>query len=96
MEEKILVLDIETDALNANTIYVCVTKDLQTGDVSFYREPDKLLVELKKYDYYVGHNILSFDAPILIRLEILLFFHSCLILIEKANTVLLPLLLLWE
>ena len=68
MEEKILVLDIETDALNANTIYVCVTKDLQTGDVSFYREPDKLLVELKKYDYYVGHNILSFDAPILNKL----------------------------
>ena len=53
MEEKILVLDIETDALNANTIYVCVTKDLQTGDVSFYKEPDKLLLELKKYDYYV-------------------------------------------
>ena len=48
--------------------YVCVTKDLQTGDVSFYREPDKLLLELKKYDYFVGHNILSFDAPILNKL----------------------------
>jgi len=68
MEEKVLVLDIETDALDASKIHVCVTKDLQTGDVSFYREPDKLLLELKKYDYFVGHNILSFDAPILNKL----------------------------
>jgi len=68
MNEKILVLDIETDSLNASKIHVCVTKDLQTGDVSFYREPDELLPELKKYDYFVGHNILSFDAPILNKL----------------------------
>ena len=52
MNEKILVLDIETDALNASKIHVCVTKDLQTGDVSFYREPAELLPELKKYDYF--------------------------------------------
>ncbi len=67
MTYRTVVLDIETN-LKHDTIWCCVTKDITTGDVNVWTEARKLNEYLKPTDSYVGHNIISFDAPILNRL----------------------------
>jgi len=67
---KRLVVDIETDSLNATTIYCIVAKDLDEQRIYTYK-PDyihhaKELIE--SADIIVMHNGVSFDAPVLKRL----------------------------
>ena len=66
--QRILFLDIETDGLDATKIFVCVCKDRDTGNVTCHTEPRTFNKLIEGYDILVGHNILSFDAPILNRL----------------------------
>jgi len=64
---KELVLDIETDRKHS-TIWICVTEDVQTGEVQCHTEPQSLELLLKQYDRVIGHNLIGFDAPVLKRL----------------------------
>ena len=66
--QRILFLDIETDGLDATKIFVCVCKDKDTGNVTCHTEPRTFNKLIEGYNILVGHNILSFDVPILNRL----------------------------
>jgi|CXWL01.1.fsa_nt_gi hypothetical protein len=63
-----VVFDVETDALiNPTTIHCIVAKDLDTQEISkFYGEGLATFPNYhSKVTEYVGHNILSFDVPVL-------------------------------
>ena len=62
-----LVLDIETD-LSHKKIHLVVTKDLDTGEVKTWKAATGLNDYLSKATLLIGHNIISFDAPILNRI----------------------------
>mgnify|MGYP000132637543 CR=1 FL=1 len=64
---KQLILDIETNRAH-NQIWVCVTKDKQTGEVVCHTEPTTLAPLVKEYDQIIGHNLIGFDAPVLRKL----------------------------
>jgi DNA polymerase-1 len=66
--QRILFLDIETDGLNPSKIFICVTKDKETNRVTYHTRADTFNKLIENYDILVGHNILSFDAPVLNRL----------------------------
>ena len=61
---RTLILDIETN-MEHSTIWCCVTKDIKTGDIKVWTEPESLRSYLREDDLLVGHNIIGFDAPIL-------------------------------
>jgi len=65
-----LVVDIETDSLEATKIYCIVAKDIETDRIYTYKEGSlhhaKSLIE--QADILVMHNGVSFDAPVLKRL----------------------------
>lgn len=65
-----VICDIETDDLNATIIHCIVCKDINTNEIhSFYGDS---LHTFNKFaagvDHWIGHNFLSFDAPILNKL----------------------------
>lgn len=62
-----LVLDIETD-LSHKKIHVVVTKDIDTGEVKTWKAATGLNDYLSRATLLIGHNIISFDAPILNRI----------------------------
>jgi DNA polymerase I len=62
-----LVLDIETTT-DLKKIHVVVTKDIDTGEVKTWRAATGLSDYLSKATLLIGHNIISFDAPILNRI----------------------------
>lgn len=64
---RYVVLDIETDGLDPKNIWVCITKDLGTGEKIRWTNPSGLK-EYLSGAFLVGHNILWFDAPVLVRL----------------------------
>ena len=59
-----LLIDIETN-LKHDTIWCCVSQDIETGEVRTHTRPETLKSLLKSYDKVVGHNIIGFDAPVL-------------------------------
>ena len=61
-----LVLDIETD-LSHKKIHVVVTKDIDTGDVTLWKNPNGLNDYLSKATVLIAHNGISFDFPVLNR-----------------------------
>lgn len=65
--KKYLILDIEADGLTPSVIWVCITKDIQTGEVRTWLGPKGLKEYLEGF-ILVGHNILWFDIPVLNRL----------------------------
>lgn len=60
-------MDIETDRKHS-TIWICVTEDVETGEVQCHTSPQSLEPLLKQYDKVIGHNLIGFDAPVLKRL----------------------------
>lgn len=64
---KKLTLDIETN-LAHSTIWVCVTQDVETGELLCHTEPSTLAPLVKEYDQVIGHNLIGFDAPVLEKL----------------------------
>ena len=82
--QKILFLDIETDKLDAEKIHIVVCKDGQTGTLNYFIEPKNFNKFILNYDIFIGHNILSFDAPILNKL-----WNSCIPLSKIVDTFLL-------
>jgi DNA polymerase I-like protein with 3'-5' exonuclease and polymerase domains len=65
--EKRIVLDIET-TLDHNTIWMVVTKDIDSGEVNVWKAADSLVAYLKDVTLIVAHNGISFDFSILNRL----------------------------
>ena len=66
--QRILFLDIETDGLDATKIFICVCKDKEKGSITYHTRPETFNKLIQKYDLLVGHNILSFDVPVLNKL----------------------------
>lgn len=71
--EMRVILDIETDSLDAKVIYCIVCKDIDTGRVtSFTCEDDPYFTKFKEYingaSLIVGHYIVCFDVPVIRRL----------------------------
>lgn len=64
---RTLVLDIETNSTHDH-IWCCVTKDIDTGETICHTESTTLQALLKQDVKLIGHNLISFDAPILNRL----------------------------
>ena len=68
--QEYIVIDIETDDLNATKVWVMCWQNVQTnekGKCVGHDEIRKFLDE-NAAAYWVGHNIISFDAPVLNRL----------------------------
>ena len=65
-----IVLDIETDSLDAQKIHCIVAKDLLTSQVHVWdhNNLDKFKSWSSTVDKFIMHNGISFDAPILNRL----------------------------
>ena len=59
-------LDIET-TLNHKTIWLCVTKDISSGEIKVWKQADGLWDYIKDATL-IMHNGLSFDAPVLNRI----------------------------
>ena len=60
-------LDIETN-LAHNKIWLLVIKDTDTGEIQCHTEPTQALTEtIQQADTVIGHNLISFDAPVLAK-----------------------------
>ena len=67
----IVVLDIETDSLDATVVHCIVAKDRQTGKVYSWKEQEcytDFPLFCSKVDKFIMHNGISFDAPVLNKL----------------------------
>ena len=67
-----VLIDIETDSLDATKIHCIVAKETQTGKYHVWTEEDcykKFPSDCKHFSRYVGHNSVSFDIPVLNRLQ---------------------------
>jgi DNA polymerase-1 len=64
---RYVVIDAETDDLDATVVWVVVTKDLSTGEVREWYSPELLALYLSDA-FIIGHNLLWFDIPVLNRL----------------------------
>ena len=68
LSDKCTTIDIETDGLDATKIWVVVCQDIRTMEVRIFQDNINLNRYLNTYDKIIGHNVLSFDVPILNRL----------------------------
>lgn len=68
----LVVADIEANSLTPDRLWVIVTKEVESGNVRVFREPDKHPEEFREYAStvtgWIGHNFLSFDGPVINRL----------------------------
>ena len=64
---KRIALDIETNMAH-DTIHLCVTQDIDTGEVRVWKAPTGLWDYLKDATLIAAHNGISFDFPILNKL----------------------------
>ena len=86
-----LVIDIECDKLeNPTKIWCVVCKDTDTGEYYVFRnlhedqtEVEKFKTLVKRCTRLVGHNILSYDYPVLCNL---INFHDCISLTNTIDT----------
>ena len=69
---KRIVLDIETDGLDATTIWVCVCMDLDSKQLYVFHDTEEERLQCKQLlesaDIVIGHNVINFDLPVLHRL----------------------------
>jgi DNA polymerase III alpha subunit (gram-positive type) len=68
-----LIFDLECDGLReeATKIWCIVTKDIETKEVCFYtpKEIERGLKHLMEAKRLIGHNIISYDLPVIKRLH---------------------------
>ena len=62
-----IALDIETNMAH-DVIHLCVTQDIDTGEVRVWKSKDGLWEYLKDADVITAHNGIGFDFPVLNRL----------------------------
>ena len=63
--------DIETDSLTPTIIHCIVCQNLDTGEVHTFRQGecyDKFRSFADNVDLWIGHNFISFDAPVIAKL----------------------------
>jgi len=65
---KRIAIDIETDGLDATEIWCAVTKDIDSGEVKVWKAANGLRQYISSEDLLIGHNIISFDLPVLKKL----------------------------
>ena len=65
---KRLAIDIETDGLDATEIWCAVTKDIDSGEIKVWKAANGLRQYIDSQDLLIGHNIISFDLPVLKKL----------------------------
>lgn len=68
-----VILDLEANGLNPDTIWCVCTEDLETGEEKDFlvTEPgylESLATYLAGFDEYIGHNLLGYDLPVLRQL----------------------------
>ena len=66
-----VVLDIETDSLDATVVHCIVAKDRKTGKVYSWKEQEcytDFPLFCSKVDKFIMHNGISFDEPVLNKL----------------------------
>ena len=63
-----IIIDVETDGLDATQIWCAVTKDLDTKEIKTWTVASALQEYLRPDDILIGHNIIGFDAPVLRKL----------------------------
>jgi len=68
--EDVYAIDIETDDLNANVVWVMCWENVKTGETGTCTTLEEIreFFERTRGSFYVGHNALKFDAPTLNRL----------------------------
>lgn len=59
-----IILDIETNSTH-DKIWCVVTRDVDTDEVKVWKEANGLQKYLDHCDLIIGHNIISFDSPVL-------------------------------
>ena len=59
-----IVLDIETNTTH-DKIWMCVTKEIETGEVRVWKNPNGLADYLNKATLLIAHNGIGFDFPLL-------------------------------
>ena len=68
-----IVLDIETDGLNAKTIWVIVAKDIDTNEIFVFKDRQTMAHEVREFMTKVSrcimHNGFAFDVPIIDIIE---------------------------
>lgn len=65
---KKVILDIETDSLDATKIWCCICQDVSQPGTAMFTDGKSLAKHLDTYDKVIGHNAISFDVPVLNRL----------------------------
>jgi DNA polymerase I len=66
-----VILDIETDALDATKIHCIVTKNVDTGQLNIWKGEEcynQFPKFVKSVNKFIGHNGISFDFPVLNKL----------------------------
>lgn len=80
-------MDIEADALvNPTNIWLIVCKDIDTGECHIFRNLNENVIELSKFKEFakgvtlwIGHNILGYDCPVMVKLiDVHLQLDQCL------------------
>lgn len=61
-----IVLDIETNLAHDKIWLVC-TKNIDTGEKRTWKEASSLMAYLKGVSLIVGHNVIGFDSPLLMK-----------------------------
>ena len=66
--ERAWILDIEADSLVPTKIYCVVVKNLKTKEEKVFTDAEAFLSFHSPDHRYIGHNLISFDIPVLNRL----------------------------
>lgn len=80
-DRAVYAIDIETESLTPDIIWCMCWENLKTGEVGdcIGLEAIKSFFVTTRGSYYVGHNILKFDGPVLVRLADVRLGVGCLI-----------------
>lgn len=63
-----IIIDIETDALDAKTIWCVVCKEVNKGEPVHFLDKTSLREFIEPDDIFIAHNGIEFDFPTLNRL----------------------------
>lgn len=69
---RIVTCDIETNGLDPTIVWCVVAKDINTGEVFTFKNPFEVQSKFPEFsktvDKWIGHNFITYDAPVLMSL----------------------------